>query len=86
MSTASAAEIADNKWELESTKPPMKDAGAIGQIALIGGLALFFLYIIVFSLVAIVTPDAEGTLEDQYKNLKAEQAPAEGAAEAAPAP
>ena len=34
----SAAEIADNKWELDSTKPPIKSVGAIGQISLIAGL------------------------------------------------
>ena len=78
----SAAEIADNKWEAESIKPPVKTAGSIGQIALIGGLALFFTYIVVMSLVAIVTPKKEGSLADQYKNLNA--APAAGG-EAEPA-
>ena len=77
----SAAEIADNKWETESTKPPVKGAGAIGQIALIGGLAMFFAYIVIMSLVAIVSPKKEGSLADQYKDLNAgaakEEAPAE---------
>lgn len=75
----SAAEIADNKWETESTKPPLKDVGSIGQIALIGGLALFFSYVVVMSLIGIVTPKKEGTLADQYKDLNA--AGAEAAAE-----
>ncbi|RMH00268.1 MAG: hypothetical protein D6705_00830 [Deltaproteobacteria bacterium] len=69
----SVAEIADNKWELESIKPPIKTPTAIGQIALIGGLGLFFLYIVIMSVVAIVTPKKEGGLADQYKNLNAEQ-------------
>ena len=71
MSAASAAEIADNKWELDSTKPPIKGAAGYGQIALMAGLGIFFAYVVVFSLIAIVTPAQEGTLADQYKNLNA---------------
>lgn len=72
----SAAEIADNKWEVEATKPPLKDVGGVGQIALIGSLGLFFLYVVVMSLVAIVTPKKDGGLADQYKNLNAAGEPA----------
>ena len=68
----SMGEIADNKWETESAKPPLKDIGGLGQIALIGGLAVFFSYITVMSCVGIVTPKKEGTLADQYKDLDAE--------------
>ncbi len=71
---SAAAEIADNKWELESTKPPVKSAGAIGQILLIGGLAVFFLVIIVSALLAIVNPPEGNTLADQYKHLNEGQA------------
>lgn len=67
----SVAEIADNKWELEAIKPPVKTPAAIGQIALIGGLGLFFLYITIMSVIAIVTPKKEGGLADQYKDLNA---------------
>jgi hypothetical protein len=73
----SMGEIADNKWEMESAKTPIKDIGGIGQIALIGGLALFFSYITVMSCVGIVTPKKEGTLADQYKDLGAEAKEAE---------
>ncbi len=73
----SVADIADNKWELESIKPPIKTPAAIGQIALIGGLGLFFLYIVIMSVVAIVTPKKSGGLADQYKNLNAAQPAAE---------
>jgi hypothetical protein len=71
----SAAEIADNKWETESTKPPVKTAGAIGQITLIGGLSLFFSYILLMSAWAIVSPKQENDLEEQFKNLKGAAAP-----------
>lgn len=75
----SAAEIADNKWEVEATKPPLRDIGGIGQIALIGSLGLFFLYVVVMSLVAIVTPKKDGGLADKYKNMQTagQTAPAE---------
>ena len=68
----SMGEIADNKWEQESARPPLKDIGSIGQVLLIGGLAVFFSYITVMSCVGIVTPKSEGTLADQYKDLDAE--------------
>jgi hypothetical protein len=68
----SMGEIADNKWETEAAKTPIKDAGGIGQVLLIGGLGLFFSWIVVMSCVAIVSPKKEGTLADQYKDLGAE--------------
>lgn len=78
----SAAEIADNKWELSSTKPPISSLPGIAQIILMGCFALFFGWLIASSVVAIVTPKKEdGGLAGQYKNMKAnapaEEAPAE---------
>ena len=71
----SAAEIADNKWELSATKPPVTSAAGIAQILLIGGLGLFFVWIIVFSIIAIVTPKPEdGGLAGEFKNMKVEGA------------
>jgi hypothetical protein len=79
----SAAEIADNKWELESTKAPTATPTGLAQIVMFGGFALFFGWIIAFSVVGIVTPKPEdGGLAGQYKNMKAAGA---GEAEAAPA-
>lgn len=79
----SAAEIADNKWELQATKPPVTTVPGLAQIILMGGFALFFGWIIAFSIVGIVTPkDEDGGLAGQYKDLKpggagpAEEAPA----------
>lgn len=78
----SAAEIADNKWEMQSTKPPVSSVPGMAQIALMGGFAVFFLWIVVFSAIAIVTPKPEdGGLAGQYKDMKAQggggEAPAE---------
>jgi|GEM_PF-1628524 len=80
----SAAEIADNKWELSSTKPPVGSASGIAQILLMGGFAVFFVWIIVFSVIAIVTPKAEDSgLAGQYKDMGVEGA--DGGEAAAPA-
>jgi len=76
----SSSEIADNKWEVEASKPPVTNAGAISQIVLIGTLTLFFAYILVMSAVGLFSGPSENSLEEQYKNLN--KAPA---AEAAPA-
>ncbi|MEM6995569.1 MAG: hypothetical protein AAF721_33975 [Myxococcota bacterium] len=79
----SAAEIADNKWELSSTKAPVGSASGIAQILLMGGFAVFFVWIIVFSIIAIVTPKAEdGGLAGQYQNMGVDGA--EGGGEAKP--
>lgn len=80
----SAAEIADNKWELSATKAPVGSASGIAQMLLMGGFAVFFVWIIVFSIIAIVTPKAEGGLADQYDNMGVDGADG-GADKAAPA-
>ncbi len=64
----SAAEIADNKWELSATKPPVATASGIAQVVLMGGFAAFFGWILVFSAIAIATPKGEG-LAGEYKKL-----------------
>jgi hypothetical protein len=66
----SAAEIADNKWEMESTKPPVSSLAGISQVVLMGGFALFFTLVIVGSLIAIVTPKSEG-LAGEYSKMSA---------------
>lgn len=69
----SASEIADNKWELQASKPPMTSAGGIAQLILMGGFCCVFLYLIIFSIIGAVTPKPEdGGLAGQYKNMKAE--------------
>jgi hypothetical protein len=77
----SAAEIADNPWELSSTKAPIATIGGLTQIILMTGFAIFFGWIITFSVVGIVTPkDEDAGLAGQFKNLGAEGKAAEAEA------
>lgn len=78
----SAAEIADNRWELAASKPPVATVSGMAQIVIMGGFALFFGWIIAFSVVGLVTPKKDTGLADQYKNLNVEGS---GAAKAEPA-
>lgn len=74
----SAAEIADNKWELQSTKPPLSSSGGVLQLILMGGFMVFFGWLLVNSVIGIVTPKAEdGGLAGQYKNMSVEGTKAE---------
>jgi hypothetical protein len=74
----SAAEIADNRWELQATKPPVTSPGGIAQILLMGGFAVFFVWIFIGSVQGMVMEKGEG-LAGEYKNLNQgeEEAPAE---------
>lgn len=75
----SAAEIADNKWELQATKPPVGSLAGLMQILLMTGFALFFVWIVAFSAIAIVTPKNEDSgLASQYDKMGAQGAQAEG--------
>jgi hypothetical protein len=68
----SASEIADNKWELQASKPQMATASGIMQIILMIGFIGVFSYLIIFSIIGAVTPKKEaGGLEGQFKNMKA---------------
>jgi hypothetical protein len=76
----SAADIADNKWESQAAKAPVGSFQGILQILLMTGFALFFVWIVIFSVIAIVTPKSEdGGLAGDFKNMKVEGqgAPAE---------
>ena len=70
----SASEIADNKWELQASKPQVANAGGILQILLMVGFVGIFGYLITFSIIGAVTPkkSADGGLADQYKNMTVE--------------
>lgn len=72
----SHAEIADNKWEVSSTKPPIGMAG-VAQLALFLGFCALFAWIATMSVVALVTPKQDSnSLEQQYRNMnKPGQAP-----------
>lgn len=66
----SASEIADNKWELEASKPPIGTPSGLAQIVLFMGFIGLFGYILGNSVVAIVTPKKESTLGEMYKNMR----------------
>lgn len=66
----SSAEIADNKWELSSTKPPLNTAGGIMQVLLMVGFVSLFGWLIGSSIIGIVTEESEdGGLADSYKTM-----------------
>jgi hypothetical protein len=67
----SASEIADNKWELQASKPQVATAGGIMQIGLMAGFVGIFAYLIIFSIIGAVTPAKEGGgLAGSYKEMK----------------
>ncbi|MCA9649054.1 MAG: hypothetical protein H6712_15785 [Myxococcales bacterium] len=69
----SSAEIADNKWELSSTKPPLNTAGGVMQLLLMVGFVSLFGWLIGSSIIGIVTEKEEdGGLAGQYKNMGVE--------------
>lgn len=76
----SSAEIADNKWEVEASKPPVSSFGGILQIVIVTAFAGMFAWMLMFTAQGIFGAKRE-TLADQYSNLKAE-----GGAKDAPAP
>ncbi|MBZ5713419.1 hypothetical protein [Nannocystis pusilla] len=75
----SASEIADNKWELEASKPPISDVGGILQIVVVAFFAALFGWMLMFTFQGIFGSKRE-TLADAYGNLtvdgkKAPEAP-----------
>jgi hypothetical protein len=66
----SASEIADNKWELQASKPEVASPSGILQILLMVGFVGVFGYLLIFSIIGAVTPKKEdGGLAGQYKNM-----------------
>jgi hypothetical protein len=51
----SVAEIQDNKWELQATKPPVTNPAAIGVIIMMTCFSLFFVAIIIGSVIGAFT-------------------------------
>lgn len=77
----SASEIADNKWELEASKPPVSNVGGLLQIVIVGFFAAIFAWMMLFTFQGIFGSKRE-TLADQYGNLTVD---GKKAPEAAPA-
>lgn len=72
----STAEIADNKWEVEASKPPVSSFGGILQIVVVSAFAAMFAWMLMFTAQGIFGSKRE-TLADQYGHLKAEGGKAE---------
>jgi ABC-type Fe3+ transport system permease subunit len=68
----SVAEIQDNKWELEATKPPLKSPASIGIIIMMGGFALFFVAVIIGAVVGSFTDTEEMNFEKVQREAPAE--------------
>lgn len=74
----SSAEIADNKWELSSTKPPLKSAGGILQLLLMIGFVSLFGWLIGSSVIGILTEKEEdSSLAREIGNMGVEGQKAE---------
>lgn len=67
----SVAEIQDNKWEVQAAKPPLMTPAGIGAMIMMGGFALFFLWVIIFSVIGSFTDTKE---MDFSKTQKVEEA------------
>lgn len=79
----SASEIADNRWELSATKPPVTSAAGIAQILLMSGFGLFFVYILIGSIQGMIMPKTESSIAKQFEsgNQAASSEAADAAAE-----
>ena len=67
----SVAEIQDNKWEVEATKPPVVNAAGIGSIIMMSCFALFFVAVIIGAVIGSFT---ETSTMDFSKTQKTEGA------------
>jgi len=75
----SSAEIADNKWEVQASKPQVGTASGIFQIVFMAGFVGVFAYLIIFSIIGAVTPKKEdGGLAGQYDKMRQENQQAAG--------
>lgn len=70
----SIAEIADNKWEVEASRPPIRTVGGILQIVVVAVFAGLFVWMMSFSLAGIFGAKRE-TLADQYGRLTVDGKP-----------
>ena len=63
----STAEIADNKWEVQASKPPVASAGGLGMLLMFGGFTLLFAYLTVMSIIGATTAKNEANaIEKQF--------------------
>lgn len=63
----STAEIADNKWEVQASKPPVATIGGLMQLLMISGFAGLFGYLTVMSIIGAVSPKPDANaIEKQF--------------------
>ena len=68
-----AAEIQDNRWEVQASKPNFFSIGAIGAMMMMAGLCVFFVWMIIGSVRGAMTePSALTVDKDAAKAEKAE--------------
>lgn len=70
----SVAEIQDNKWELEATKPPLKSPASIGIMIMMGGFALFFVAVIIGAVAGSFADTEEMDFDKKQRDAPAEAA------------
>jgi hypothetical protein len=63
----SVAEIQDNKWEVDASKPPLKSPASIGIMIMMTCFALFFLWVIAFAVVGSFTDAQEMEFDKKQK-------------------
>lgn len=70
----SVAEIQDNKWEVEASKPPLKNVASIGVIIMMSCFILFFVWVIINSVIGSFTETSEMDFSKKQKVETAEPA------------
>lgn len=73
----SIAEIQDNKWEVEASKAPLKNFGAIGVMIMMGGFSLFFVAVIIGAVIGSFTEVKEMDFDKKHKEAPVQAEAAE---------
>ena len=72
----SAAEIQDNKWEVQASKPNFFSPAAIGAIIMMAGFILFFVALIIGSVQGAFTESGGMIVDKEAEAHKNDPAPA----------
>jgi hypothetical protein len=59
----SVAEIQDNRWEVQASRPNFFNIGSLGAILMMAGLCVFFLWLIVGSVRGFFTEPSSLTVD-----------------------
>lgn len=70
----SLAEIQDNKWEVQSAKPPIVTPGSIGMLIMMAGFTLFFVAVIIGSVVGSFTDTKEMNFDKKQQDESSAEA------------